>query len=145
MSARPLALVDPRALAFARMEHALRLSSGFYPVVPCNGCTLCCHGDAIRILPHEDASKWQTVPHPFAPGALMLDHKPNGDCLYLGESGCTIHTDKPQQCVEMDCRNIARSLTGTQARKLDARAKAGIGGVPITIWRRGRELLGEPK
>ena len=46
--------------------------------VPCNGCTRCCRNDAVRILPHEDASQWRTVPHDYRPGALMLEHKPNG-------------------------------------------------------------------
>lgn len=115
--------------------HQMRLASGFY-AVPCNGCTRCCHGDAVRLLPHEDASRWQTEPHPYMPGALMLAHKPNGDCVYLGDSGCTHHEDKPQKCHEMDCRSIAKAMTGTQARKLDAR-----GAMRIEIWQRGRELL----
>lgn len=115
--------------------HAVRLATGFYEV-PCNGCTLCCHGDAVRILPHEDPTKWQTVPHPFKAGALMLAHKANGDCVYLGPAGCTIQADKPQVCYEMDCRNIASKLTPSEARKHDKR-----GTLPITIWRRGRELL----
>lgn len=104
-----------------------------YPPVPCNGCTRCCHNDAIRILPHEDASRWRTVPHDYRPDALMLEHKPNGDCVYLGDHGCTIQNDKPQMCSEMDCRNLANALTFTQARK--------IKGFPIAIWKRGKELM----
>jgi Fe-S-cluster containining protein len=101
--------------------------------VPCNGCTRCCHGDAIRILPNDDASKWQTVPHAVMPGHLMLAHKPNGDCIYLEATGCSIQSDKPQMCQEMDCRVIARAMTFTEARKTKA--------LPIAIWRRGRDLL----
>jgi Fe-S-cluster containining protein len=115
--------------------HQTRLALGFYDV-PCNGCTRCCHSDAVRILPHEDASKWLTEPHPYMPGARMLAHKANGDCHYLGAAGCTIQHDKPQMCHEMDCRTIAQELTASQARMLDAR-----GGMPIAIWHRGRELL----
>lgn len=108
--------------------------------VPCGTCTMCCQHDAVRILPHEDASKWQTEPHDWMPGARMLAHKPNGDCVYLGEHGCTIHHDKPQQCREMDCRRIAQAISWTQARKLDA-----DGRMHIEIWRRGRELLAQAK
>lgn len=108
--------------------------------VPCNGCTRCCHGDAVRILPHEDASRWQTVAHPYAPGQRMLAHNANNDCVYLGPHGCKIHHDKPQQCREMDCRNIAQSISFTQARKLSARNVLNIG-----VWQRGRDLLaGKP-
>jgi hypothetical protein len=114
--------------------HEVRALAGEY-AVPCNGCTLCCHNDAIRILPHEDASRWQTVPHAHMPDALMLAHKPNGDCIYLGERGCTRQDDKPQMCMEMDCRRIAQALTWTQARKLHQR-----GAFNIAIWKRGREL-----
>lgn len=115
--------------------HQLRESTGMYDV-PCNGCTLCCHGDAVRILPHEDPGKWLTEPHPFVAGARMLAHAPSGDCIYLGPTGCTQHHDKPQQCREMDCRRLAASITFTQARKMSAQ-----GALPITVWNRGRELL----
>lgn len=104
--------------------------------VPCDGCTLCCHGDAVRILAHEDESQWRTEPHCYLPEQRMLAHKPNGDCVYLGDEGCTINDTKPQMCKEMDCRLIAQRISFTQARKLDAK-----GLMRITVWRRGRELL----
>ena len=116
------------------LAHSYRIDSGVYDV-PCNGCTLCCHNDAVRILPHEDAMRWRTEPHPYHPLAVMLAHKPNGDCVYLGEHGCTIQSDKPQQCCEMDCRAVAQSISWTQARKLEA-----TGRMRMAIWRRGREL-----
>lgn len=108
--------------------------------VPCGTCTLCCHGDAIRILPGEDSARWQTEPHPLVPGARMLAHAPNGDCAYLTATGCSIHADKPLQCRQMDCRRIAHAVTWTQARKL-----AATGRLPLRIWQRGRELLRSPE
>ena len=119
----------------AQALHEMREATGLYDV-PCNGCTRCCHGDAVRILQHEDASRWLTEPHDWMPGARMLAHKPNGDYVYLGERGCTRQDDKPQMCREMDCRLIAKSVTWTQARKL-----AQSGRMRIEIWLRGRELL----
>jgi hypothetical protein len=106
---------------------------GFIRDVPCNGCTLCCHGDAIRLLPQDDASAYLTEPHDHYPGQLMLAHKANRDCVYLGESGCTIHDKKPLMCREMDCRNVARSLGYTAARKL------GV----IVVWQKGKSLLAQ--
>lgn len=100
--------------------------------VPCNGCRLCCINDLVRILPHEDASQWRTVPHATRPGALMLAHKADGTCVYLGDAGCTIHDrPRPEQCVAMDCRNIAKGMTYTMARKW------GV----VRVWRRGKELI----
>lgn len=108
--------------------------------VPCNGCTRCCHGDAVRILPHEDASQWQTEAHPDMPGARMLAHGADDKCVYLGASGCTIHMAKPEQCRTMDCRNLARVIPFTKARQLAAR-----NALPMGVWRRGKDLLaGKP-
>lgn len=108
--------------------------------VPCDGCTLCCHGDAVRILEHEDPSRWATEPHPFLPGQRMLAHKQNGDCLYLatlpsGLQGCTIHQSKPQVCSEMDCRLVYSRIPFQQARKLHL-----VGALSLKVWRRGQEL-----
>lgn len=100
--------------------------------VPCNGCTRCCtRGDMVRLLPDDDPRTYQTEPHPLKPGALMLAHKENGDCVYLGIGGCTIHDTKPRMCREMDCRKIADSVSIEQARNL------GI----VHVWRKGRELI----
>jgi hypothetical protein len=111
------------------------MSGAVVAYVPCDGCVLCCRGDAIRILPHEDVSRWKTEPHPSADGARMLAHKLNGDCIYLAPGGCSIHPDRPQQCRTMDCRTIAASITWTQARKLAKR-----NALPIAVYNRGRQL-----
>lgn len=34
----------------------------------------------------------------------MLKHKPNGDCVYLDENGCSIHDHAPWVCRMFDCR-----------------------------------------
>lgn len=104
--------------------------------VPCNGCTLCCQGDAVRLLPQDDPTRYQTEFHPYVPGALMLAHKDDGDCIYLGPAGCTIHDTRPLMCREMDCRKIAAQLSLTGAKGLDM-----LGAIKMDVWRRGRELL----
>jgi hypothetical protein len=104
--------------------------------VPCDGCTRRCHNDLVRLLPGDNESQYLTQPHPALRGQLALAHKPNGDCVYLGERGCTIHDTKPRMCREMDCRNLARRFTFTQARKLSA-----SGRLPLVVWQRGKQLL----
>ncbi len=101
--------------------------------VPCNGCTRCCHGDAIRLLPGDDHTLYEIEPHQSDPKQLMLAHKPNGDCIYLGHEGCSIHETKPIMCKTMDCRLIAENITYTQARKMK--------NLPFPIWQKGKELL----
>ena len=103
--------------------------------VPCNGCTECCKGDAIRLLPEESPKDYLTEPHPAYKNTYMLAHKPNKDCIYLGETGCTIHDRKPILCKNMDCRNIARNMSYTTARKL---AKKNL--LHFEIWRKGKDL-----
>lgn len=102
--------------------------------VPCDGCTLCCRGDTIRILHGDDASQYQTVPHDHFPGHLMLDHKPNGECVYLEMAGCSIQDRKPRMCREMDCRQLAKSLKKKDLKRYN---------VPLRIWVRGRRMLGK--
>ena len=101
--------------------------------VPCNGCTRCCRGDVVRLLPGDDPSQCQTTPHPRLPGHLALARNANGDCVYLTDAGCGIRGRAPRMCQEMDCRVIAQRLTYTQARK--------IRGLPMPVYNRGRELL----
>jgi len=99
--------------------------------VPCNGCMRCCRRDVIRLFPFEDASQYKTVPHPSYIDTLMLDHKKNLDCIYLGKKGCTIQATKPYMCRTMDCRVIAKKLNFIQAQRAYA----------LPVWRKGKELL----
>lgn len=103
--------------------------------VPCDGCTLCCKNDAVRIYPDEDATKWKTELHPLIPKALMLAHKENRDCYYLGENGCTIQDDKPYMCRTGDCRIVAVRIPLYQAQN-DKR-------ISLKVWRKGKDLLKE--
>jgi hypothetical protein len=110
--------------------------------VPCNGCTLCCHKDAVRLVAGvDDFEAYQTEPHPTMKGEVMLAHKPNGDCIYLEPGvGCSIHGMRPSQCRGMDCRTIAGSLTYTMQRKLVAKKM-----LRPQVLRKGKMLLREGK
>lgn len=112
--------------------------------VPCAGCTICCRSDAISLHPElgDDASQYQTVPH-FIPelarkGVVMLAHKPDKSCVYLGEHGCSIHGRAPALCREFDCRGLVRKLGYTNARKAVKKGALSAG-----VVRRGIELLKE--
>lgn len=108
--------------------------------VPCNGCTLCCRGDAIRLQEDDVPEEYETVPHPFVRDALMLAHKPNGECVYLTDTGCRIHERAPSLCRSADCRSIALKLDFGKARKLHL---AGL--LDFKVWDRGNSLLNELK
>jgi Fe-S-cluster containining protein len=107
-----------------------------YVEVPCGGCTLCCQGDAIRLLEEDDPDIYQIEPHPYIPGALMLAHKPNGDCIYLDEDSCSIHDHAPALCRAADCRTLAFKYNFETALKLHE-----AGRIDLRVWDKGNELL----
>jgi hypothetical protein len=104
--------------------------------VPCNGCTLCCQGDAIKLEEEDLALNFQTEPHPYIPSTLMIAHKPNGDCVYLDEKGCSIHDHAPSLCRSADCRSIALRISFEKARELHR-----IGRLDLRVWDQGQKLL----
>ncbi len=106
--------------------------------VPCNGCTLCCQGDAIRLTEIDNPKEYLTEPHPYIPGALMLAHKQNGDCIYLIEQGCSIHDHAPDLCRSSDCRSIALKYDFSTAMQLHNMKR-----IDIRVWDKGNELLNE--
>ena len=107
-----------------------------YVEVPCDGCTLCCQGDAIRLLEEDDPESYFTEPHSYIPGALMLAHKPNGDCIYLAENGCSIHDHVPALCRAADCRALAYKYNFEIALKLHE-----SGSIDLRVWDKGNELI----
>ncbi len=96
-------------------------------ILPCDGCTVCCQGDALILHPEcgDVVAAYHTEEHPD--GRTMLAHQPNGDCFYLVRGkGCTIWGRRPVACRELDCRiflglegKTLRNLAGLYGRKLD--------------------------
>lgn len=107
-----------------------------YREVPCNGCTLCCQGDAVRLEKEDLAKGYMTEQHPYIAGALMIAHKSNGECFYLGEGGCTIHDDVPSLCRIADCRVLARRFDFASARALHQ-----LGRLDLRVWDQGMKLM----
>lgn len=101
--------------------------------VPCRGCTACCQHDLILIYPeHGDiAGLYETVeaidPLTGKP-ARAVARKPTGECLYLGERGCTIHEYAPRVCREFDCGLMYARLSRPDRRRM---IKAGLAGADV--------------
>ncbi len=78
--------------------------------VACNGCTECCRsGQALFLHPGQgdDVETYQTqvTAHPDTGAPIfLLATKENGECVYLGPSGCTIYDRRPLLCRSFDCR-----------------------------------------
>lgn len=106
--------------------------------VPCGKCTLCCR-TLIVPLALEEFEQYQwgwvvTRDNKRLGRALM--RKPNGDCVYLGEEGCTIHGRAPHACQRFDCRDLITKM-GRDARRLAIKE----GSLPKELFDRGREML----
>ncbi|MEJ2615556.1 MAG: YkgJ family cysteine cluster protein [Ignavibacteriaceae bacterium] len=108
--------------------------------VPCNGCTLCCQGDAVKIEKEDINKGYEVEPHPYLRGALMIAHKENGDCVYLKGNGCSIHNNAPLLCRSADCRSLALKFDFVTAMKLH-----NIGRIDIRVWDQGKKLLEDMK
>jgi Fe-S-cluster containining protein len=108
--------------------------------VPCSGCTLCCQRDAVRLEREDRVAAYRTEPHPYIPGALMIAHKPNGECIYLNEHGCSIHSRAPSMCRSADCRSIALKIDFETARRLHLQGR-----LDFRVWDQGQRLLTQMK
>jgi len=87
--------------------------------VPCNGCTICCKKEIIALQPSDnpDVYRCTTALDPISGRIIVvLERKPNGDCIYLNDTGCSIHGRAPVICREFDCRKFYLSL-GSRANR----------------------------
>lgn len=113
--------------------------------VPCDGCTLCCHRQAVAMVPEEGdrAADYQCKIERL-PGsnkmAIMLDQTPDRDCIYLGDGCCSIYERRPHLCRIFDCRAY---VLETSPAMIDFQIKIGLADAAIVA--RGRELLAKAK
>ena len=71
----------------------------------CNACNRCCHDKLIPVNPYEIArlaarlgiSTTETIARYTSNGGSALDF-PDGKCVFLTESGCSVHADRPLVC-----------------------------------------------
>ena len=105
--------------------------------VPCDGCTACCHGDAVRVPAarrREPLGRPSLIPISRGPACWLTSRTATASTL--GRSGCTIHDRKPQVCGEMDCRLIFLRIPFDELRRMHA-----TGRLRMDVWRRGQELM----
>jgi Fe-S-cluster containining protein len=109
-------LPDERTVAagpFARwleqFRAALRGNQG--SEVPCGDCTGCCiSGYSVQLRPRDERALARIPPQllvrapGFPPGHLMMPPRANGLCPMMEAGRCTIYEDRPQTCLDFDCR-----------------------------------------
>lgn len=82
--------------------------------VPCGGCVGCCvSGYAVWLRPTDSRAlaripvKLLSVPPGLPEGNRLMQAAPDGSCPMLAGGKCSIYADRPQTCVDYDCRVFA--------------------------------------
>ena len=91
--------------------------------VPCGSCHRCCTNDQIILHPEcgdvVASYEHEATTSPLTgEAAYQIKRKPNGECIYLGAEGCTIHDRAPAICKEFDCRRMFLKFSRTERRRL---------------------------
>ncbi|WP_414461742.1 YkgJ family cysteine cluster protein [Hyphomicrobium sp. DY-1] len=85
--------------------------------VICAGCRLCCQNRSLVPLLREYGDRPEDYETQTIYGLTALAMKSNGDCVYLGDDGCTIYDRRPIICRKYDCAEHYRSLTRAQRKE----------------------------
>lgn len=112
--------------------------------VPCGACRRCCQHNSIVMLLPQHGDQVETYDHEIVtlPGAgrgPILKRKPNGDCIYLGADGCTIHDRAPVICKTFDCRGAFLAFMDRPRQERRRMLKAGM--IDGEILDAGKTLL----
>ena len=93
----------------AQFRASLRGNQG--SEVPCGDCTGCCiSGYSIQLRPQDERALARIpaellVQAPgFPRGHLTMAPRPDGTCQMLNAGKCSIYEDRPQTCLDYDCR-----------------------------------------
>lgn len=108
-------------------------------MVPCGSCHLCCVNELVILMPEagDVVGDYLTKKVRLGPQEVdALQHRENGECVYLGPDGCTIHDRSPVLCREYDCRLAFKLVPRHERRR---RLKMGL--ADKARYDRGRELL----
>jgi hypothetical protein len=133
----------PRAESAAVAFHrAIRADVHVPECATCPG--YCCRNDLIVLHPEDgdDPSLYRTVKmqHPLRPELVdVLDHKPNGDCVYLdvvdGVGRCGVYDHRPLICRGFDCSRSFVKIPREQRRRMIRR-----GLLSKDVMAKGREV-----
>ena len=90
-------------------------------IVPCGTCKACCRNELLVLHPEmgDDPAEYRchrTINPLTGDPCHALDMNDKGDCIYLGEGGCSIWDRAPALCREFDCRDLYKRRHKISAR-----------------------------
>ncbi len=90
--------------------------------VQCAQCTACCRNQLIVLL-QDDAPNmafYDFSEHSENGVTLrVLNEKPNGECVHLSATGCTIYEHRPVACRFYDCRMQFKITSRSERRAFE--------------------------
>ena len=122
------------------MNHPTVIADRALPAkVACNGCTLCCRSGELILIEDEDPDYIYDTREVVVGERtfLALQVKPDGSCIYVTDTGCSIHEDAPMTCKVFDCAGLYASKTRRQRRIMAARDPSGY---VAALYAQGRKL-----
>lgn len=113
--------------------------------VPCDGCTACCKNDQVILRPEagDDVASYQVeyIASALYPGARVpaLQRDPHtGHCVYLTDTGCSIHGRAPWTCRRFHCARTFKALGRlSQAKRAVLWARGDV--LDPAVVERGRD------
>lgn len=95
-----------------RFRQSLRSDRGME--VPCGDCVGCCiSGYAVWLRPQDRRARARIPSHLLSepsgmpPGTALMEALADGNCPMLRSGQCSIYGDRPQTCIDYDCRVFA--------------------------------------
>jgi Fe-S-cluster containining protein len=111
-SDEPTIAAGPFGEWLAQFRAALRGNQG--SEVPCGDCTGCCiSGYSIQLRPRDERALARIPANllvraaGFPRGHLTMSPQADGTCRMLIAGKCSIYADRPQTCLDYDCRIFA--------------------------------------
>lgn len=137
-------------------DEILFAMGSLYSRLDCGGCVKCCKGEAVYLTVHDNPALYDTEPVEILPGrympidtiALQLKRRANGDCIYLGEAGCTIYARRPHICKAFDCRIYVANMKANSSRADRRRLAKAMGQkslIRTAVWQEGEKRLSQEK
>jgi hypothetical protein len=130
--AQNVVVAGPFGEWLAQARAALRGNGGMN--VPCGSCTGCCtSGYSVQLRPEDQRAATLIPAHRlvsppgFPHGHLTMRALPNGLCPMLEAGRCTIYAERPQTCLDYDCRIFAAAgidAGGTDKVVINQRVRA---------------------
>lgn len=99
---------EKRTVLGTRRDFMAAWGRGEAGPVPCGTCTACCYYPGVPVDKKRDGRRLPHLLTERSPdGDLVLQQRPDGGCIHLSETGCTVYQHRPSICRSFDCRVFA--------------------------------------